>query len=56
MIGVIATTFVGVSFGYNHHSRQGDANVAVNTIVFACGTLALLLFGYFRAFRLFVKE
>lgn len=54
-IGGVATTFVAVSFGYNYHSAQGGVHVAVTTILLASVTLLLLMFGYFRAFRLFVK-
>ena len=55
VIGGVVTAFIALSFGYNYHSAQGEIHPPVIMILLASVTLLLLMFGYFRAFRLFVK-
>lgn len=55
VLGVVAAVFVGGSFAYNYHDSRQGVRIVVTTILLACATLALLLFGYFRMYRLFIK-
>jgi exosortase/archaeosortase len=55
VIGLFVATFVAVSFGYDYQNTSGEGRIALITITLACVTLTALLFGYFRAFKLFIK-
>ena len=55
-IGVVTAAFVGISFGYRYQSPAGEVRVVVVTILLASATLGLLLFGYFRALKLFTRQ
>jgi hypothetical protein len=54
-IGVAAIACFGFSFGYNY-SPTRPGNGIVITVLLASVSLVLLVFGYFRAFKIFVEK
>lgn len=54
-IGVATIASFGFSFGYNYGLARGRVSIEI-TVLLASVALALLAFGYFRAFKVFVKK
>lgn len=54
-IGVAAMACFGFSFGYNYSPASRGSGIEI-TVLLACVSLVLLVFGYFRAFKLFVEK
>lgn len=55
MIGVATIASFGFSFGYNYSLTEAGISIKI-TVLLASVSLMLLLFGYFRAFRIFVEK
>jgi asparagine N-glycosylation enzyme membrane subunit Stt3 len=55
IVGAVAAVFVGVSFGFLYHSPQGEVRTTVITLLASSTMVAILSFGYFRAYKPFTK-
>lgn len=54
-IGVAAIASFGFSFGYNYSLTRAGISIEI-TVLFASVSLVLLVFGYIRAFQIFVGK
>ena len=54
-IGVAAIACFGFSFGYNYSPTRLGKGIEI-TVLLASVSLVLLVFGYFRAFKIFVEK